>query len=104
MTVYRVEPTHRALADADEAFLWIYDEAPESALRWYDGLLDAFKSLGKNPTRCSLAQENPFFENEIRQLLYGRYRILFTLRGKTVYILRVRHGAREHLTPETSKE
>lgn len=104
MTAYKVEPTSKALTDTEAAFLWIYDEAPAAALTWYEGLLRAFESLGKNPFRCGLAQENPFFDEEIRQLLYGRYRILFIVKGKIVFILRVRHGAREHLTPETDKD
>jgi plasmid stabilization system protein ParE len=33
--LYKVEPTQRALADADEAFMWLYNEVPEAALRWY---------------------------------------------------------------------
>ena len=103
MTVYKVEPTRKALADADEAFLWIYEEAPDASLRWYEGLLEAFQSLRKYPQRCGLAQENPFFKEEIRQLLYGRYRIVFTVKEKTVYVLRVRHGAREHLASDTDE-
>ncbi len=100
MTAYKVEPTRKALEDADEAFLWIYQEAPDASLRWYEGLLKAFKSLAKNPLRCGLAQESILFESEIRQLLYGRYRILFTIKQKTVFVIRVRHGARKHLTPD----
>jgi plasmid stabilization system protein ParE len=100
MKVYQVKPTRRALADADEAFTWLYKEAPEAALRWYDGLLDALKSLNQNPLRWGLARENPYFDDEIRQLLYGRYRVLFTVKGKTVFVLRVRHGARDTLMPD----
>ncbi len=100
MTVFRVEPTRRAFADADEAFMWIYNEAPEAAVRWYDGLLDAMRSLERNPLRWGLAREDPFFEEEIRQFVYGRYRVLYTVRKKTVYVLRVRHSARETLTPK----
>ena len=103
MTVYKVEPTARALANADEAFLWIYEEAPESALRWYDGLLKTLRTLERSPRRWGLARENPFFEEEIRQLIYGRYRVLFTVKGKTVYVLRVRHGARETLKPDAGQ-
>jgi plasmid stabilization system protein ParE len=40
----------------------------------------------------------------LRELLYGRrrnvYRILFTIDGQTVNILRVRHAAQDRLTPE----
>jgi plasmid stabilization system protein ParE len=51
-----------------------------------------------------LAPESDAFEMEIRQHFYGkrqhRYRILFTIEGKTVYVLRVLHGARRALNPE----
>lgn len=100
MKVYKVEPTGNALADADEAFMWLYNEAPEAALRWYDGLMDALRSLERSPLRWGLAREKPFFEEEIRQLIYGRYRILFVVKGKTVYVLRVRHGARKTLAQD----
>jgi plasmid stabilization system protein ParE len=40
------------------------------------------------------------FEFEIRQLLYGNYRLLFTVRDDAVVILHVRHGAREWMKPE----
>ena len=37
----------------------------------------------------------------MRQLLYGRkphvYRILFTIEGDVVYVLRIRHGRRRHV-------
>jgi plasmid stabilization system protein ParE len=100
MSGYRVEPTDKALVDAGEAYFWISEQSESAALRWYEGLLKAFRSLGKNPLRCPLAPESAFFEEEIRQLIYGKYRILFTVEGETVFVLRVRHGAREYLKPE----
>ena len=100
MTVYRVEPTDKALVDAGEAYFWINEESESAALRWYEGLMRAFRSLEKSPLRCPLAPESAFFEEEIRQLSYGKYRILFTVAGETVFVLRVRHGAREYLKPE----
>lgn len=100
MTTYRVEPTDKALVDAGEAYFWINEGSAEAALRWYEGLMKAFRSLEKNPLRCPLAPESAFFEEEIRQLGYGKYRILFIVEGETVFVLRVRHGAREYLKPE----
>jgi plasmid stabilization system protein ParE len=101
MPVFRVEPTENALSDAEEAFLWIHDESPEATFKWYEGLLERFRSLQKNPFRCSIAPESVFFDEEIRHLIYGKYRILFIAVEKNVFILRVRHGAREHLKPES---
>ncbi len=100
MTPYRVEPTDKALADAGESFFWISEQSPEAAHRWYEGLMNMFRSLEKNPFRCPLAPESVFFNEEIRQLIYGKYRILFTVKDQVVFVLRVRHGAREYLKPE----
>ena len=100
MKTYRVEPTDKALVDAGEAYFWINDVSEATALRWYEGLMKAFRSLEQNPLRCPLAPESAFFEEEIRQLNYGKYRILFTVEGETVFVLRVRHSAREYLKPE----
>src|SRR5919106_2992647 len=100
MTTYRVEPTDKARVDAGEAYFWSSEQSEGAALRWYEGLMKAFRSLEKNPLRCPPAPESVFFEEEIRQLIYGRYRVLFTVEGETVFMLRVRHGAQEYLKPE----
>jgi plasmid stabilization system protein ParE len=100
MKSYRVELTDKALVDAGEAYFWINEQSEVVALRWYEGLMKAFLSLEKNPLRHPPAPENVFFEEEIRQLVYGKYRVLFTVEGETVYVLRVRHSAREYLKPE----
>jgi plasmid stabilization system protein ParE len=100
MTIYRAEPTDKALVDAGEAYFWINEGSEEAALRWYEGLMKAFRSLEKSPVRCPLAPESAFFEEEIHQLSYGKYRILFSVEGETVFVLRVRHSAQEYLKPK----
>ena len=101
---YEIVVTDQADAEAEEAYLWIRERSPDGAVRWWNGLEAAILSLERMPTRCSLAPENDVFEEEIRQLLYGkrqhRYRILFTVREQTVVILHIRHGVREHLKGE----
>lgn len=104
MKTYRVEPTDKALVDAGEAYFWINAQSESAALRWYEGLMKAFQSLGENPPRCPLAPESAFFEEEIRRLVYSKYRILFTVEGEKVFVLRVRHGAQEFLRPEDEEE
>ncbi len=101
---YQVEITDVALAEAEEAYLWMMEQlSPESAEKWFDGLIDAIESLNKSPKRCSLAPENEVFSEDIRQLLYGKgrsiYRILFTVSEQVVDILHVRHTARQFLEP-----
>jgi len=98
---YRVLVIPCAAAEIEEAYLWIAERAPESAVRWFNGLYSVIDTLETFPERCPHAPEDDFFQQEIRQLIYGkligRYRILFTIDGDTVYILHVRHGARKRL-------
>ena len=92
-----------ALEDLDEAYDWIRQRAPEAAARWFNGFVDALETLRSFPERCGVAPEDAYFEQEIRQLLYGRrggvYRALFTIVGDEVHVLHVRHGARKPLEP-----
>lgn len=95
---YQIEYTRRAEADLIAAFEWIAKDSPQNAAKWRKGLLDAIDSLDSFPLRCSLAPEKSKIKGEIRQLLYGKdhgiYRILFTVKDKSVYILHIRHAAR----------
>ena len=102
---YEVLIAPSAEADLEEAYGWLSEQAAEAAVKWYNGVLDAFLSLETFPERCPLAPESQAFEREIRQLLHVKrqhvYRILFDVSGETVRILHVRHGARQHLKPPT---
>jgi plasmid stabilization system protein ParE len=91
---HKVLLTPRAAGDAEAVYRWIARDAPDTAIDWYNGLLDAFDSLNSLPNRCPLAREAPSLRRDVRQLLYGKYRILFVIEGKLVRILHVRHGAR----------
>jgi plasmid stabilization system protein ParE len=95
---YRVEVTEIAAAEIDNAYAWIRDRSPDAAQKWYDGLMTALRSLRQNPRRCARVLATDFEGSEIRQLVYGRrrgrYRVLFTIHGETVAVVRVLHGAR----------
>ena len=99
MTTHRVIIQPSAEAEIEQAYLRIAAEAPETAARWYYGLLNAIESLSEHPQRCSVAPENDAFEYEIRHLLYGRkgrrYRVLLTVVGDTVHVLHFRHWAQQ---------
>jgi plasmid stabilization system protein ParE len=76
---------------------------PELALRWLDGISEAINSLAEFPTRCPLAYENKFYaakglKTELRHYIYKRsFRVIFTIVGKEVRILAVKHSARSRL-------
>lgn len=87
-----------AQRDIAEAHLWLAEQAPVAADRWFDSIYDTIGSLEIFPERCPLAPESEFLNSEIREIFHGRrqhkYRILFTMSENEVHVLHVRHGAR----------
>jgi plasmid stabilization system protein ParE len=108
---FQIEFTEVAEMEAENILLWMNGISPERAEQWREGLGQAISTLSEFPRRCALAPENDRFEAEIRQLLYGQYRILFTLLDvdgdgdeETVHILHIRHGARSLMGHEETQE
>lgn len=61
------------------------------AQQWARQLRSAvFEQLGVMPKAFPLAPENNEFSEEIRQMIVGRYRVLFTIKGREVHVLHVR--------------
>jgi len=101
---YRVVIESSARYDIDVAYDWIKERAPLAAIKWFNQVDDAIRSLARNPHRCVAAPESVEFEQDIRQLVHGRragrYRILFVVEADAVHVLHVRHGARRQLRRE----
>lgn len=91
-----VEITALADANLEEIYLRIRKDSPRRAAEWRKTLVKAAQTLERFPERCPLAPESGS-ELEIRQLVYGAYRVLFTVAKDTVYVLHIRHGARQPL-------
>ena len=94
---YTVEFSERALRDIDEIVAYIHTDSPVAATRWRQRLEEKSATLRQMPRVCGLAPESDVARFEVRQLLYGRYRVLFTIREQTVFILTIRHGARRFI-------
>lgn len=93
-----VEIAALAEANLEEIYLRIRADSPARASEWRKGLLNAARTLDLFPQRCPLAPESGP-DLEVRHLVYGAYRILFTIAKDTVHVLHIRHGARQPLTP-----
>jgi plasmid stabilization system protein ParE len=98
----QVEITPVAETQIEQAYFWYRERNPEYADQWFRELMNAIATLQEKPQRCALSIEHEIFPEEVRQLLYGKsqnvYRVLFTIRGTTVYVLYVRHGAQAPMT------
>ncbi len=96
--------TYSDVADLelDDIVFWLLARDPERAEDWRLGLVKAVESLANFPRRFPIASEFEGDEREVRQMMCGPYRVLYTIRDAdgdgeedTITILHVRHGARE---------
>jgi plasmid stabilization system protein ParE len=102
---YRVRLTDKAEEDIDAVLRWFHDQrATTAGDRWFSRLLEKIDTLETHPERCSVAAESEALDLEIRELLFGKrhgvYRILFRIEKRAVYVLRIRHGARDRLSAD----
>jgi plasmid stabilization system protein ParE len=81
-----------AQADVQQAYDWgcrVWGKG--QAQKWVRNLRAATRNhLAVIPAGFPLAPENDEFQEEIRQMVVGRYRVLFTIRGRKVHVLHVR--------------
>jgi plasmid stabilization system protein ParE len=74
-----------------ETASYIAADDPAAAVRWAEGLFDAVGRLADFPESGRLAPE---LENrDIRELLYGAYRVFYRVDAGAVLILTVRHAS-----------
>ncbi|MCY7277938.1 MAG: type II toxin-antitoxin system RelE/ParE family toxin [Phormidesmis sp. CAN_BIN44] len=101
---FLVEVTPIAEAQIEQAYQWYRERNTEFADRWFRSLMNTIATLQDKPYRCALAVEHEIFPEEVRQLLHGKakniYRVLFTIREATVYVLYVRHSSQAPLTAD----
>ena len=92
MKRYTVVFEETAQADVRESYDWgCHVWGKKEARRWVRKLrIAVIKQLSLVPKGFPLAPENEEFAEEIRQMVVGRYRVLFTIRRRHVHVLHVR--------------
>ena len=81
-----------ALHQAEEIADYIADDNPIASEKWLSGLFEAVERLTDYPKSGRPVPEIP--RPEIREIVYGEYRIIYRVRSATVALLTVRHGRR----------
>jgi len=78
---------------AEEAARYIAGDRPAAAAKWIDGLFGAVAKLRVFPHKGRMVPE--VGRAEIREVLYGQYRVVYRLEEKRLLILTVRHQKRQ---------
>jgi plasmid stabilization system protein ParE len=95
---HKVRITPEAEADLRSIGDYIVAQhAPDAARRFVKSLRQRIASLKTFPEIYGLAPEAQAAGVEVRELIHGMYRVLYTVEAKRVTIHAVRHGARRPL-------
>lgn len=92
---YGVRVLTRAQHDIAACYAYLSERSPQGAASWFNRLAEARDRLALDAPGRALAAESEHVDYEIREVLFktrrGKpYRILFTIRGDEVLVLRVR--------------
>ncbi|MCA9241055.1 MAG: type II toxin-antitoxin system RelE/ParE family toxin [Planctomycetales bacterium] len=92
--------TAEAFRQIEQIGDYISRDSPEHALRWVERLLAFTETLVAFPEKHEVIYTAAQAGREVRQALFGVYRVLYEVQPKAVYVLSVRHGARQPMGPE----
>ena len=90
---YKVNLTQLAQKDLEQIFYYIAADSIKNARNFVLELEKKIYSLDTFPERQPFITENEFFATDYRHLIYKKYRIIYRISEKRVFILRVIHGA-----------
>lgn len=82
-----------ARTDLQEIESYIARDSVVYAVRQVDRIVQAVESLEAFPLKGRIVPE--LGRNDMRELIYGSYRVVYLLQEKDVNIVRVVHGARD---------
>ena len=92
MKVFNIDIPQSVLDEIEHYVDEIAKDSIPHAVKWYGKIMQKITTLDQSPTRCPYADEMAFHDYEIRNLLFGNYRILFRIKRQTVQVLHVKHG------------
>ena len=104
MKKYKIKLESSVLQDIELSYVWGRDQwGIEQAKKWYRSTKEAIRSLAVFPERHHITpdtQEKAEFQEEIRQMIFQRYRILFTIKENTVHVLHLRGAFKGDVSTE----
>lgn len=92
---YQVGLQVRAESDSNRIYLWLRSRSETGAGSWFAALLKRLKRLESDAPNCPRAKEAERFVDDLREAYFKtrrgrRYRLVFTIVGNEVRVLRIR--------------
>ncbi len=94
-----VEWSARARTDIRELHAYIAQDSPHYARRFVEKILNAAEALTDHP---QIGRKVPEADrDDIRELIFQNYRIIYRIKPEHVYVVTVLHGSRDVSGPAT---
>jgi len=96
MEQYNVEIFPTAQNDLKSIVDYLNTVSPDTALRYYDLIVEKVKSLQTMPERCALARDTQLRLRGYRLLHVESYIVFYVVNGNTVEIRRILYVKRQY--------
>ena len=96
MARYKVKIFYHAKLDLKDIVSYLNTLSPQSALRYYDLIVEKIGSLVEMPERCPLLRDVALKAKGYRYLIAENYLVLFVIKADTVQIRRIIYNKRNY--------
>jgi len=93
---YKVKIFYHAKLDLKDIVSYLNTLSPQSALRYYDLIVEKIGSLVEMPERCPLLRDVALKAKGYRYLIAENYLVLFVIKADTVQIRRIIYNKRNY--------
>jgi plasmid stabilization system protein ParE len=92
---YEILISDRADGDIEAIYDYITEtfHAPNTAAKQYNRISEVILSSEEMPERIKIMDSEPEHSKELRALIVDNYSVLFVIKAKTVYIVRILYSA-----------
>ncbi len=93
---YNIRIYRKAGEDLEEIVKYLNQFYPETAIKYYDLVIEEISTLSMNPKRCALVREETLRQKGYRHLLVANYIIFFVINKTTVQIRRILYNKQQY--------
>ncbi|MHB8169075.1 MAG: type II toxin-antitoxin system RelE/ParE family toxin [Thermoleophilia bacterium] len=91
---YKVFITQNTQDDLRHIYSYVAEDSISNAEIFFSELEEKVNILATIPERASYIPENVFFGTDYRQLIHGKYRVIYRIDRKNVFVLRIVHSSK----------
>lgn len=96
MGKYKIKIYSNAKMDLKDIVSYLNTLSPQTAIKYYDLLIEEIGSLAEMPERCSFVRDVALKAKRYRYLIVENYSVFFVIKADTVQIRRILYGKRNY--------